>query len=53
MQFTSNFQFALAWKIKELYPSAKIRLEMRSENFDKKEYIDILVELNNKKYQLN
>lgn len=48
----ADFQFALAWKIKEFYSGAKIRLEMRSDNFDKKEYIDILVELDNKKYPI-
>lgn len=48
----ADFQFALAWRIKEQYSKAKIRLEMRSDNFDKKEYIDILVELNGKKYPI-
>lgn len=48
----ADFQFALAWKIKELNPESKIRLEMRSDNFDRKEYLDILVELDNKKYPI-
>ncbi|MCL2038599.1 hypothetical protein FWG86_01695 [Candidatus Saccharibacteria bacterium] len=44
----ADFQFALAWKIKELYPKAEIRLE---EYYDdgsgdgKNRYIDLIVEL--------
>jgi hypothetical protein len=38
----ADFQHALAWKIHELFPSAKIRLEVSSGRFDKRERIDIL-----------
>lgn len=39
----ADFQHALAWKIHELRPHAKIRLEVSSRRFDKRERLDILV----------
>ena len=39
----ADFQHALAWKIRELYPETKVRLETPSGNFDKRERIDIVV----------
>jgi hypothetical protein len=39
----ADFQHALAWKIHELHPTAKLRLELPSGRFDKRERIDILV----------
>lgn len=42
----ADFQFALARKIKELYPSAKIRLEYTPALFDTKRRIDIAVFIN-------
>ena len=50
----ADFQFALAWKIQQKYPNAKIRLERRQENTNSKKpaYVDIWVELNNKIYPI-
>src|SRR5438105_15756660 len=48
----ADFQHALAWKIHELYPQAKIRLEVPSGRFDKRERIDILVSLEGARYAL-
>ena len=39
----ADFQFALAWKIKELYPIADIRLEYTPWKFDKNIHIDIVI----------
>ena len=39
----ADFQFALAWKIKELNPAADIRLEYIPWLFDKNMHIDIVV----------
>ncbi|SEK70179.1 hypothetical protein SAMN02910353_01120 [Ruminococcus sp. YRD2003] len=51
----ADFQFALAWKIQETYPQAKIRLEKRiqgigndTSEYYKNRYIDILVEIDGK-----
>jgi hypothetical protein len=42
----ADFQHALAWKIHELYPDVKLRLEVPSGRSDKRERIDILASLN-------
>jgi len=47
----SDFQFALAWEIKRFYDDAKIRLEY-CPNPKGKEYIDIIVNLENKIYPI-
>ena len=39
----ADFQHALAWKIHELISKAKVRLEVSSGRFDKRERIDILI----------
>jgi hypothetical protein len=39
----ADFQHALAWKIHERWPQARIRLEVSSRRFDKRERLDILV----------
>ncbi|AHM57675.1 hypothetical protein EAL2_808p01700 (plasmid) [Peptoclostridium acidaminophilum DSM 3953] len=39
----ADFQFALAWKIKELYPDLSIRLEYIPWDFDKSMHIDIVI----------
>lgn len=43
----ADFQFSLAWKIKEIYPEAKIGLEYRSDLIPNI-HLDILVDLNGK-----
>ena len=47
----SDFQFALAWEIKCLYPECDIRLEVPF-NLDKKGRIDIIVWFNNDAYPI-
>ncbi|MBP7176102.1 MAG: hypothetical protein KBA53_07805 [Thermoclostridium sp.] len=42
----ADFQFAYAWKIKELYPDASIRLEYIPWLYDKNMHIDIAVFIN-------
>jgi hypothetical protein len=42
----ADFQFAYAWKIKELYPGANIRLEYIPWLYDKNMHIDIAVFIN-------
>ena len=42
----ADFQFALAWKIRELNPAADIRLEYIPWLFDKNMHIDIVVFIN-------
>jgi len=44
----ADFQFALAWKIKELYPSVDIRLEYTPYNYDSSIHIDIVVQCDGK-----
>jgi hypothetical protein len=44
----ADFQFALAWKIKQTYETAKIQLEHCVDGM----YIDIIVEFNGKKYPI-
>lgn len=39
----ADFQFAFAWKIKELYPDATIRLEFIPWEYDSSMHIDIVV----------
>ena len=49
----NDFRFALAWKIKEIYKTADVRLEYCSNpNNDKKIYIDIVVILDGKYYPI-
>ena len=48
----ADFQHALAWKIHELHPDAKIRLEVPSGRFDKRERIDIVANVGGRKYAL-
>jgi hypothetical protein len=48
----ADFQHALAWRIHELYPRAKIRLEVPSLRFDKRERIDILVRTETSNYAI-
>ncbi|HPM48103.1 MAG TPA: hypothetical protein PLW78_10240 [bacterium] len=48
----ADFQFALAWEIKEEYKSAEIRLEKRFETGKKNNYFDIFFELDGKKYAI-
>ncbi len=48
----ADFQHALAWKIHELQPLAKIRLEVPSGRFDRRERIDILVTTERTHYAL-
>ena len=48
----ADFQHALAWKIHELHPLAKIRLEVPSGRFDKRDRIDILVNVESVHYAL-
>ena len=43
----ADFQFAYAWKIKELYPDACIRLEYIPWQYDKNMHIDIAIFINN------
>jgi len=43
----SDFQFAFAWKIKELHPDASIRLEYIPWLYDRNMHIDIAVFINN------
>ncbi|MDH6604256.1 hypothetical protein OKW23_001415 [Bacilli bacterium PM5-9] len=42
----ADFQFSFAWKIKEVYPKANIRLEYINNDI-KNMHIDVLIELNN------
>lgn len=46
----ADFQHAFAWKVHELYSDAKIRLEVPSGRFDKRERIDILIKIGNHNY---
>jgi hypothetical protein len=46
----ADFQHALAWKVHEQHPGARIRLEVPSGRFDKRERIDILVRLGGLSY---
>lgn len=39
----ADFQFSLAWTIKELYPSVEVRLEWVPSDYDPNMYIDIVV----------
>jgi hypothetical protein len=48
----SDFQFALAWVIKERYKDAKIYLEIPVKVDSQKLYIDIVVELDRKLYPI-
>jgi hypothetical protein len=48
----ADFQFSLAWKIKERYPEAIIRLEVKPNGLGTKEYLDILVFLNGRYYPI-
>lgn len=48
----ADFQFALAWEIQLLYPTAEIRLEYPSPENDSKKYIDILVRDNGFAYPI-
>jgi len=48
----ADFQHALAWKIRERNPDAKIRLEVPSGRFDKRERIDIVVNVCGRKYAI-
>ena len=44
----ADFQFSLAWKMKEIYPDADIRLEYTPWDYDKKIRIDLVIFINNK-----
>lgn len=46
----ADFQHALAWEIRERYPNAKIRLEMKVHGVNTKVYLDILAEIDGYKY---
>jgi hypothetical protein len=48
----ADFQHALAWKIHEGHPDAKVRLEVPSGRFDKRERIDIVVSVGSRKYAI-
>ena len=48
----ADFQHALAWKIHELHPRARIRLEVPSLRFDRRERIDILVSVDGSSYAI-
>lgn len=48
----ADFQHALAWKIHEQHPDARIRLEVPSANFGKRERIDIVINAEGRKYAL-
>jgi len=48
----ADFQHALAWKIHEQYSNSRIRLEVPSGNFDKRERIDIIAYDNGQKYAI-
>ncbi|UHA75414.1 hypothetical protein [Paenibacillus sp. 481] len=43
----ADFQFALAWKIRLLYPDAAVRLEYNPHVFESKKYIDIWIHFPN------
>lgn len=47
----ADFQFSLAWKIKEIYPTCSIRLEYCL-SLEKKIYIDVVVKYNDKVYPI-
>lgn len=46
----ADFQHSLAWKIHELYPNSKIRLEFRYPDVPEKMFIDLWVVLNGMTY---
>jgi len=46
----ADFQYALAWEIQKHHPKAQIRLEINLPVFDKKEYIDIWANIDDKVY---
>jgi len=48
----ADFQHALAWAIRERHPDAKIRLEMKVHGANTKVYLDILVQLDGRKYAI-
>ncbi|KGP91246.1 hypothetical protein N780_08530 [Pontibacillus chungwhensis BH030062] len=48
----ADFQHALAWEIKESYPDAKIRLEMKVHGVGTKVYLDILAVIDGYKYAI-
>lgn len=48
----ADFQHALAWEIKESYPDAKIRLEMKVHGVGTKVYLDILADIDGYKYAI-
>ena len=48
----ADFQHALAWKIHELYPDVKIRLEVPSGRSDKSERIDIVINSKDRSYAI-
>jgi hypothetical protein len=45
----ADFQHALAWEIHKQFPIAKIRLEVPSKNLDKREHIDIVINIAGRK----
>lgn len=48
----ADFQFALAWQIKELYPNVMIRLEVPYTNDGTNKSLDLLLIEDNKKYPI-
>ncbi|HZG77585.1 MAG TPA: hypothetical protein VEZ72_17160 [Paenibacillus sp.] len=48
----ADFQHALAWKIRERHPDAKVRLEMKVHGANTKVYLDILVQLEGRTYAI-
>jgi hypothetical protein len=46
----ADFQHALAWKVHEIYPDSKVRLEFCTSQSGKKEYVDIYVKHSNEIY---
>jgi hypothetical protein len=48
----ADFQHALAWEIREHFPDAKIRLEMKIHGANTKVYLDILVDHEGRKYAI-
>lgn len=44
----ADFQFALAWKVKELYPEVRVRLEYIPWSYDKNMHIDIVLFVDDK-----
>ncbi|MCU6796824.1 hypothetical protein OB236_32335 [Paenibacillus sp. WQ 127069] len=48
----ADFQHALSWEIRECYPDAKIRLEIKVHGANTKVYLDILVHYEERKYAI-